>query len=116
MTGSKNAKSWNLIGRPRIYFITWRFKKMGHSSFCRRHRPINLKPHNQTQTYIYIYIYARLDTQTWTYFSFPILKYSNYYERLLMANILACVFMGTFVEFKKIVVSFQTQQAVIGTI
>lgn len=40
--GSKNAKSWNLILRPRIYLSTWRCRYNGKSSFCNRQRPINL--------------------------------------------------------------------------
>lgn len=42
MTGSKNARSWNLIDLPSIIFKTWRLKYIGHNSFCKRHNPINL--------------------------------------------------------------------------
>lgn len=42
MTGSKNAKSWKRIGRPRMYFRTWRFRYIGHNSFWSKHSPRSL--------------------------------------------------------------------------
>lgn len=42
ITGSKNARSWNLIDLPSITLRTWRLKYIGHNSFCKRHNPINL--------------------------------------------------------------------------
>lgn len=42
ITGSKNAKSWNLMVLPSITLRTWRLKYIGHNSFCKRHNPINL--------------------------------------------------------------------------
>jgi len=42
MTGSKNARSWNLMDLPSITLRTWRLKYIGHNSFCKRHSPINL--------------------------------------------------------------------------
>jgi len=42
MTGSKNARSWNLIDLPSITLRTWRLKYIGHSSFCKRHKPMSL--------------------------------------------------------------------------
>lgn len=32
-TGSKNAKSWKRIGRPKMYFNTCRCKNNGNNSF-----------------------------------------------------------------------------------
>lgn len=43
MTGSKKAKSWNLIVLPSIHFITCLFKNIGHNSFCNKQSPSNLK-------------------------------------------------------------------------
>lgn len=42
ITGSKNARSWNLIDLPSIILRTWRLKYIGHNSFCKRHNPISL--------------------------------------------------------------------------
>lgn len=55
-TGSKKARSWNRTGLPSRYLSTWRFRNMGHNSFCSRHKPIILKMKKQTLVHLLLHL------------------------------------------------------------